>query len=255
MKKILLLTFVITALISGCNKEDLSWNLPRNNPNDVLKNDTSRYQGPNNNLSLATLTTSPVSSITQTTVITGGNITNEGSSSVIARGVCYSSSQNPTTSNFVANSGNGGGSFTSTLSGLSPNTTYYIRSFATNAIGTAYGNQIAFSTSQLPNNTCNVSATTNGSTFIMQTSSQSYFTQGESYPITMYSSVFDIGQVNNIKLYDGNLFIYSFGNWIVFTNNTKNLILPHSIPVSNCYNIRVEDGSDLYVSPNFTILP
>jgi hypothetical protein len=124
-----------------------------------------------------------------------------------------------------------------------------------NSIGTAYGNQIDFSTSRLPNNICNITAKTTGSNFMMQTSSQSYFTQGDSFTITMYSSVYSFGQANSVKLYDGDVFVYSFGNWLVFSNNLKKLTLPSSIPVSNCYNIRIEKGTDLYVSPNFTILP
>jgi len=100
---------------------------------------------------LPTLTTTTVSAITSTTAISGGNLTSDGGASVTARGICYSTSNNPTTADSVENSGSGIGSFISNLSGLTANTTYYLRAFATNSLGTAYGNQDIFSTlSTLP---------------------------------------------------------------------------------------------------------
>jgi hypothetical protein len=96
--------------------------------------------------SLATITTTAVSNITGTTAVSGGNITNNGGSLVTQRGVCYSTSTNPTTANSTIISGGGTGSFTSNLSGLTNNTTYYVRAFAINSSGTAYGNQVSFTT-------------------------------------------------------------------------------------------------------------
>ena len=92
------------------------------------------------------LTTTAASGITQTTASSGGNVTADGGSTVTARGICYATTQNPTTSNTVVNSGTGIGVFTSSLSGLTPSTTYYIRAFATNANGTNYGTQVSFTT-------------------------------------------------------------------------------------------------------------
>jgi len=95
---------------------------------------------------VATLTTVEVSNITDTTATSGGNITDDGGSTITARGVCYSTSPNPTIADFTTSDGTGTGTFTSNLTGLSPNTTYYVRAYATNAVGTAYGNEISFST-------------------------------------------------------------------------------------------------------------
>jgi hypothetical protein len=209
----------------------------------------------NISLNLASISTSSVTAIAQTSATTGGNITNDGGSSVTSSGVCYSTSQGPTTSNSIVNTGNGLGSFIANLSNLSPNTTYYLRAFAINSVGTSYGNQISFSTSQLPNITCSNTAITSGTDYSIQTSSQSYFTQGSSYSITMFSSIYSFGQANSVELYDSDVSIYSFGSFLNFSNNTKTFTLPSSIPVSNCYNIRVVKGSDLYVSEYFTILP
>lgn len=87
------------------------------------------------------VTTNDVSSITQTGASCGGNVTSDGGFSVTARGVCWSTSQNPTTSDSKTTDGTGTGSFTSSITGLTHNTTYYVRAYATNEKGTAYGSQ------------------------------------------------------------------------------------------------------------------
>ena len=85
--------------------------------------------------------------ITTTTAKTGGTITNSGASNVISRGVCYSSTAtNPTIANTKTNDGSGIGTFVSSLIGLTANTTYYIRAYATNGVGTAYGDVKSFTT-------------------------------------------------------------------------------------------------------------
>lgn len=99
--------------------------------------------------STPTVTTSAVSSITTTTASCGGNVTNAGSSSVTARGVCWSTSQNPTVSGSHTTNGSGTGTFTSNLTGLTAGTTYYVRAYATNASGTAYGSQVSFTTASV----------------------------------------------------------------------------------------------------------
>jgi uncharacterized protein (TIGR02145 family) len=97
---------------------------------------------------LPTLSTLSASSITTTSATTGGNITTDGGAAVISRGVIWSTSPTPTISLSTKTSdGSGTGSFTSSLSGLSPNTTYYLRAYATNSAGTGYGNEVTFSTS------------------------------------------------------------------------------------------------------------
>jgi len=92
---------------------------------------------------IPTLTTTAVSVITSTTASGGGSITSDGDATVAARGVCWSLSQSPTTSDNKTSDGAGIGSFTSTITGLTPGITYYMRAYATNSIGTAYGNQLS----------------------------------------------------------------------------------------------------------------
>jgi uncharacterized protein (TIGR02145 family) len=96
--------------------------------------------------SMPTVTSSSISNITSTTASGGGYVTSTGGATVIARGVCWSTSQNPTVSNSHTTDGTGTGSFTSSLTSLSPNTTYYVRAYATNSVGTAYGSQVSFTT-------------------------------------------------------------------------------------------------------------
>jgi hypothetical protein len=93
---------------------------------------------------LATLTTTIISSVTSTTASSGGNISSDGGATVSARGVCWSTSSNPTTSNSKTSDGSGTGSYASSVSGLNPNTNYYLRAYATNSAGTAYGNEVSF---------------------------------------------------------------------------------------------------------------
>jgi len=98
---------------------------------------------------LSTLVTTTTSSITQTTATSGGNVTNDGGATVTARGVCWSTSANPTTANSKTINGTGTGVFTSSITGLTATTTYYLRAYATNSVGTSYGNEISFPTNSV----------------------------------------------------------------------------------------------------------
>ena len=96
---------------------------------------------------LPTIITAEVSDIKLESAICGGNVTDNGGFSIIARGVCWSStSSTPTISDNHTSEVPDNGSFTSQLLGLSPNTTYYVRAYATNSIGTNYGEKISFTT-------------------------------------------------------------------------------------------------------------
>jgi uncharacterized protein (TIGR02145 family) len=92
------------------------------------------------------LTTSDLSNITQVAATCGGNITNDGGVTVTARGVCWSTSTTPTITNNKTTDGIGVGVYTSQITGLTANTTYYVRAYATNDIGTSYGNSITLKT-------------------------------------------------------------------------------------------------------------
>jgi len=100
------------------------------------------------------LTTSAISNISQTTTANcGGNITSDGGSTVTARGVCWSISQNPTIADSKSSNGTGTGTFTSNITNLTDSTTYYVRAYATNSNGTGYGSNVSFTTLQGSGNT------------------------------------------------------------------------------------------------------
>jgi hypothetical protein len=108
-------------------------------------NDISFTTNPTPGIVLPTLTTTAASSITRTTANSGGNVTSAGGGTLTARGICYGTSANPTIYNtIVSTSPNGANPFTSSLTGLTPGTTYHIRAYATNEAGTGYGNDISF---------------------------------------------------------------------------------------------------------------
>jgi uncharacterized protein (TIGR02145 family) len=95
---------------------------------------------------LAALTTAIISSPTATSAASGGTITSDGGAAVTARGVCWNTSAGPTTANTKSSDATGTGTFTSSITGLSPVTTYYVRAYATNSAGTSYGDELSFTT-------------------------------------------------------------------------------------------------------------
>ena len=99
-------------------------------------------------IELATVKTSLVTSITSTTAVAGGDVTADGGTEVTAKGVCWSTSQEPTIEGEHTENGAGTGEFTAELSGLEQNTTYYVKAYATNKEGTAYGEEVTFTTLQ-----------------------------------------------------------------------------------------------------------
>ena len=121
-----LLFAMLVLLIGSCNKKDDS---------------TSSGAVP-------VLTTNSCSSITQTTAKCGGNVTSDGGSIITARGVCWSKNQNPTIVDNKTTDNMGAGEFTSNITGLLTNTSYYVRAYATNSAGTGYGSTMFFTTLQ-----------------------------------------------------------------------------------------------------------
>ena len=95
---------------------------------------------------LPSVTTISPSKIFETSVLTGGNVDSEGGSTVTARGVCWSTSSGPTTADSHDEQGTGPGRFQSILVGLTPTTYYFVRAYATNTEGTAYGDENTFKT-------------------------------------------------------------------------------------------------------------
>jgi hypothetical protein len=118
-------TGLFLMLVTGCAK----------------KENTSASHGP-----VPVVVTILVTNISVSTASSGGNITSDGGSTVVARGVCWSTGGNPTIFNSKTSDGTGAGSFTSSITGLTGDTTYYVRAYASNSNGTGYGSTFSFKT-------------------------------------------------------------------------------------------------------------
>ncbi|MBO4739723.1 MAG: hypothetical protein J5606_09235 [Bacteroidales bacterium] len=130
------------------------------NKYDSIINNLNRTIDTLRQTSLPMVITADVSDMTSETATLGGSVVYSGHSAVTARGVCWSTSSNPTISNSHTTDGIGVGNFTNNITGLTAGTTYYVRAYATNSAGTAYGNQVSFTTSSvLVNVPFSVSAT------------------------------------------------------------------------------------------------
>ncbi|MBP7152303.1 MAG: fibrobacter succinogenes major paralogous domain-containing protein [Paludibacteraceae bacterium] len=124
-KIFLLLISIGLIIIAGCNKDD---------------------GGKTSSLQVPTVNTSAIFNIGQTSAVCGGYIMNEGGATITARGVCWNTGQNPSISDNKTTDGVGTGSFLSSITGLTANTTYYVRAYAINSAGTGYGETISFTT-------------------------------------------------------------------------------------------------------------
>lgn len=106
---------------------------------------------------IPTLTTAAIGGISASAATGGGTISSDGGGAITARGVVWSIAANPTLANSKTTNGTGTGAFTSSLTGLSASTTYHVRAYATNSAGTAYGNDISFTTSASATTTVTIS--------------------------------------------------------------------------------------------------
>ncbi len=113
-----------------------------------------------NSPNLPTVTTTSLSNITDSSAVSGGTITNNGGSGITARGVVYSTDSLPTLSSSLKTiNGSGTGSFVSNLKGLAASTKHYVRAYATNSVGTAYGNSVTFKTNSVQSDSLPVVST------------------------------------------------------------------------------------------------
>ena len=124
--------------------------------------------------------TNPATGITGSTAISGGNVTSNGGSPILERGICYGSAANPTTANSkVIDLPNpptapGTGTFACNITGLTGYTIYHIRSYAINSIGTSYGTDISFTTSVIPPTLVTTAATNIQSTSVISGASMNW---------------------------------------------------------------------------------
>lgn len=172
-------------------------------------------------ITLPILSTTSVSAITQTTATSGGTISSDGGASVTARGVCWGTIANPTISlTTKTTNGSGTGVFTSSLTGLTANTIYYARAYATNSIGTAYGNEISFTSLQ---NSTSINIPGPNMTDIEGNIYQSVNNCGITFSmknlnVSKYSDGTNIPQVTDQKAWDS----LTTGAWCYYLNTTSN---------------------------------
>lgn len=115
-----IVTLVIFSLTSSCKKEEPA--------------------------KLLVVSTTPATNITASTATTGGTISSDGGTAITASGVCWSTNPNPSTSDSKTVDGAAIGQFVSSLTGLTGGTTYHVRAYAVNSVGTSYGADMQFST-------------------------------------------------------------------------------------------------------------
>ena len=191
--------------------------------------------------SVPVLVTTAVTAITGTTATSGGTVTSDGGEPVTSRGVVWGTS--PGSSTYSATTGSGIGTFSTNLKSLSAATTYYIRAFATNSIGTSYGNELNFTTASVPtvtttaiSNITENSATSGGtvtatggaaitaqgvcwSTTANPTISNSFTTNGTTTPFTSNLTGLTASTTYYVRAYATNSAGTSYGSQISFTTS------------------------------------
>jgi uncharacterized protein (TIGR02145 family) len=151
-----------TGGFGGLGSDGIWWSLTEGNNNDAWTQGMSNnsgsvygcYNGKRSAYSvrcvqgevkvLPVIISNTVTNITISTATAGGNIRSDGCAPITARGVCWGTSPNPTIADNKTTDGTGAGVFTSSITGLTPNTSYHLRAYATNSVGTSYGNDLIF---------------------------------------------------------------------------------------------------------------
>ena len=179
-----------------------------------------------------TVTTDNVTNVTSSSATCGGYVSGDGGDNVTARGVCWSTSQNPTTSNSHTSNGSGTGSFSSSITGLSSGTTYYVRAYATNSQGTSYGEQKSFTTSTSGGGTQSTWLTyDDGDLSGVWGGATTYYEWAVMFPSSM------LAQYNNIRVSQVKAYFYETGSYSlkIYNGNYESpngLLSSQSISVS-----------------------
>jgi chitodextrinase/C1A family cysteine protease len=181
-----------------------------------------------NGTSSPTVTTNAISSISTISAIGGGEITSNGGATITASGIVYSTSQNPTLSSGSVLSTSPvttTGSYSLTMSGLSENTTYYVRAYATNSAGTSYGSQVSFITSSNPDTEAPTAPTNLASSDVSSTSVM----------LSWSASTDNVG----VSVYN----VYQDGTLLGTTANTSFSVSGLSASTTYSFYVTAEDAS------------
>jgi uncharacterized protein (TIGR02145 family) len=153
---------------------------------------------------LPILSTAPVSNITSSTATSGGNITEIGGATISSSGVCWSTTSKPTINNSKTTDGTGIGAYISSITGLTPASTFYLRAYATNSAGTAYGREINFTTSAASASVTDIDGnvyntiTIGNQLWMQQNLKTTKYSNGDLIGTTVYAS-FDLDKSNEIR--------------------------------------------------------
>ena len=164
---------------------------------------------------LASLTTKEVTEIGQISAISGMNITANGGTEITSQGICWSTSSNPTIEDTMVAIGSGLGEFEITMQDLLPNTQYFVRAFATNEAGTAYGQEISFTTLE-------VSTIYDGDVVLLTQQEVDDFGSNNFLEITGSLTIGDnTGIISDITNLDVLSSLETLGNYLAIYNNDQ----------------------------------
>ena len=140
------------------------------------------------------------------------------------------------------------------VSGLLPNSKYFIKSFAQNEAGVTYGDAIEITTLEIPVFKCpsKLKILSTGFNYRMVLEEKDYFVVGNTFEINMLSNMYSFGQADVVELYLNGELKHTFGKWV--SVNGRPFTIPEDLESSNCYYIKIKKGTDIYYSPYFIII-
>lgn len=112
------------------------------------------------------VSTNAISNIEQTTATSGGYVTYDGGTTITDKGICWSTTSPAIYGDTHTSNGTGSGTYTSQITDLTANTTYYVRAYAENSVGIVYGSELSFTTLGIPTITSNLTTSITGTTAI-----------------------------------------------------------------------------------------
>ena len=199
-------------------------------------------------VALPVLTTELVTFITHNSALGRGTVVNEGSSPVTERGICWSTNHNPTINDSFSDCGQGTGIFTVNITGLTPNTTYYVRAYAIYTHGISYGNEVSFTTLQTSNSYAisvfadpsNGGTVTGGGTYQQGQSCTVTATATNGYSFTSWTE---------------NGIVVSYATCYTFTVTNNRTLVANFTPmtVSEIFSESFAEGQGLFTIQNVTL--
>lgn len=208
-------------------------------------------------MELPTITVSGETNVASTTAIINFEVTSEGGSPISAKGACWSTNQNPTIADSKTSDGTGIGSFTSSISGLIPNTTYYVRAYAINSTKIVYGDQLTITTSdfQIIFTNCTIWANYNSEDFFIIDNKNQLFKSTDNCLSWTFMSTLKFTNAMQFKIIDNFLFA-SDGRKIYKSNNQgKNWTTFPDIGETdqlNSFDVDISTN-DIYATTNYAL--